>query len=266
MKVEVLVASMTEDPKKLFFKMNIQTNAIISNQTYKYSYEEFVFEGNKVRIYNSAERGVGKNRNLALDCAKGDICILADDDEIFISGYEKKIISAYKDIPHADVIIFNLIESNSTSLRKKIKKTIRVRFWNYMRYGAARISFRRTSVTKYGTHFNVHFGGGTEHSAGEDVLFLNSCLKNKLKIYAVNIDIAKLDNSRESTWFNGYTKKYFIDKGILFASISRNFSFFLCLQFILRKSKVFNNEVSKWQAFKWMLKGIKLFDNGNGYK
>lgn len=89
MKVEVLVASMTEDPKKLFFKMNIQTNAIISNQTYKYSYEEFVFEGNKVRIYNSAERGVGKNRNLALDCAKGDICILADDDEIFLSGYEK---------------------------------------------------------------------------------------------------------------------------------------------------------------------------------
>ena len=70
--------------------MNIQTNAIISNQTYKYSYEEFVFEGNKVRIYNSAERGVGKTEIWLWIVLKGDICILADDDEIFLSGYEKK--------------------------------------------------------------------------------------------------------------------------------------------------------------------------------
>ena len=101
--------------------MNIQTNAIISNQTYKYSYEEFVFEGNKVRIYNSAERGVGKT----------EIWLWIVLKEIFVYWLMmmkyffldmKKIISAYKDIPHADVIIFNLIESNSTSLRKRLRR------------------------------------------------------------------------------------------------------------------------------------------------
>lgn len=90
-----------------------------------------------------------------------------------------------------------------------------------MRFGAARIAFRRKSITKNGITFNLHFGGGTEYSAGEDTLFLHDCLRKGLKIVAVPDSIATLLENRESTWFKGYTDKYFLDRGALFAAISK---------------------------------------------
>ena len=63
------------------------------------------------------------------------------------------------------------------------------------------------------------FGGGAKYSAGEDSIFLKSCLDNGLKIYAVPYALAFLNDDRPSTWFNGYTDKYFFDKGVLYSCL-----------------------------------------------
>lgn len=255
MNLQVLVATMHQRDHSLLEKMNIQSDAIIGNQCDRNEIEEFKYNGHKIKYLSFAERGVGLNRNNALMRATADICVLADDDMVYVDKYDKIIKEQFKQNPKADVIIFNLIEEEPT--RYIIKEKYKVQFMNYMRFGAVRIAFKTKSITKNGISFNQHFGGGTEHSAGEDVLFLTDCLKKKLNIIAVPIYIAYLTEERDSTWFEGYTDKFFKDKGILFYYISKRWSKLLCLQFVIRRRNMFKKDKNIIEAYKLMLEGIK---------
>jgi glycosyltransferase involved in cell wall biosynthesis len=261
MKIQVLVATMDQRDHSLLDKMNIQSDAIVANQCDKVDFEEFKYDGHSIKYLSFSEYGVGLNRNNALMRANSDICILADDDLVYVNDYVNKIQKCFSENPDADVIIFNLIESEQN--RYVIRKRQNVHFWNFMRYGAARIAFRTRSITKNGIAFNLHFGGGAEYSAGEDTLFLNDCLKKNLKIVAVPEYIATLSDARESTWFKGYTNKYFIDRGALFSCISKRWAKILCFQYCWRHRKVFEKEMTWYNAYQLMVKGIKDFNNKN---
>lgn len=113
---------------------------------------------------------------------------------------------------------------------------------NYLRYGTARVAVRLKAVKENAIYFNQCFGGGTEHSHGEDNLFLTACLDKKLKIVAVPVYIARLTEERESTWLSGYNEKYLKDQGRLYKAISRKWWKLLCLQDIIRHRKVYNRK------------------------
>ena len=255
LKKEILIATMFQKDFSLIEKMNVKTDAIICNQTDHYAYDQVIQNNNTYKLFNFHEKGVGLNRNNALMRSKADVCILADDDMVFYDDYASKVESWFQKYPNADVLIFNIDEENSK--RYKIVKPFKVNKFNYMRFGAARIVFKRESVTRKGIFFNLHFGGGTEHSAGEDVLFLNSCLKNNLIIMAVPDSIAKLVDDRPSTWFEGHTKKFFIDKGFLYEALSPKWAKLLSLQFCIRRYRLFKEEVTFKNALKWTNEGIK---------
>jgi glycosyltransferase involved in cell wall biosynthesis len=257
MTLQVLVATMNQHDYSLLNKMNIQSDAIVGNQCDRNEVEEFNYNEYSIKYLSFNERGVGLNRNNALMRATADICILADDDMVFVDNYAGIVEQAFDENPTADVIIFNLIES--APKRYVNKQKFRVRYRNYMRFGAARIAFRTRSVTRSGISFNLHFGGGAEYSAGEDTLFLHSCLNKKLKIIAVPYYIASLTEERESSWFKGYTQKYFIDKGIFYACLSSKWARLLCLQDAIRHRKVYSKE-KKWIGhYKTMCMGVKVF-------
>ena len=110
MKIQVLVAAMNQTDFSLIKKMNIKTDAIVGNQCDRNLIEKIDIGEQSVLYLNFAERGVGLNRNNALMRADGDICLFADDDMIYTDDYVEIIERAYKEIPDADVIIFNLIE------------------------------------------------------------------------------------------------------------------------------------------------------------
>lgn len=255
MSLEVLVATMHQDDYSLPEKMNIQSNAIIGNQCDRNEISEIEFNGYRIRYLSFAERGVGLNRNNALMRSSADICVLADDDQVFVDGYKEIIEESFEKEPDADVILFNV----ECPERYLIRKRHRVRYYNFMRFGAPRIAFRRRSVTKHGISFNLHFGGGAEHSAGEDTLFLADCLRKDLKIVAVPLTIARLTSERESTWFQGYNEKYFLDKGTLFKCLSSRWFGLLCLQYAIRRRRTFRNEFSWKAALKLMLEGARAF-------
>lgn len=250
MKVQVLVASMHQKDRSLPEKMNIQTDVIVGNQCDRNSVEEFTFNGHKARYLNFAERGVGLNRNNCLMRADADICLFADDDMRFFDGYEKTVKKAFEDNPKADVILFNIKEKEPTRyINKSVKK---IGYFNFLRYGAARIAVRLDSVKLNNIYFNQCFGGGTEHSAGEDNIFLASCLKAGLKLYSSPLYLAELTDERESSWFKGYNEKYLRDKGCLFKVISRRWWKALCLQDALRHGNLYN--MSVYKAYKLMIK------------
>ena len=255
MSIQVLVASMNQQDYGLLERMNIQTDAIVGNQCDRNEIEEVTYKGHQVKYLSFNERGVGLNRNNTLMRATADICILADDDIEFTNGYAEKIKKYFKDNPKADVIIFNLIEKPKK--RFVIENEFRVTYRNFMKFGAARIAFRRKSVTQAGISFNLHFGGGAEFSAGEDTLFLKECLKKRLNILAIPEFIATLSNTRESSWFKGYTDKYFIDRGALFAAVSQKWAWLLCLQFAIRRRRKFNKYKSWYETFQLMIQGVK---------
>lgn len=253
MKIQVLVATMYQKNHTLLKKMNIKSNAIIGNQCNCNGVEKFKYNEHDITYLNFNERGVGLNRNNALMRATGDICLFADDDMIYKDNYVEIVEKAFNENPKADVLIFNLIEKNPR--RYIIKKKCKINYFNYMRYGTARIAVKLKSIKENGIYFNQCFGGGTEHCHGEDNLFLTECLNKKLNIYAIPEYIATLTEERESTWEQVTIDKYLEDQGYLYKKISPRFYKVLCLQNAIKRRKFYGNSIIK--AYLKMLCGSK---------
>ena len=218
-RIEVLVACMHQTDDSLYKEMNLKTDAILANQTDEFSYREYnEVDGCKVKLISTQDRGVGKNRNKALLFATGDYLLCADEDMIYEDGYSEIVSNAFENQKKADIIVFNLTYLNRhTPGRMAGKRFKRLYFWNSMRYGAARIAIKRSALEKTMLSFSHLYGGGAKYSSGEDTLFIREALRKGLRMYYCPNVIAKV-KQEESSWFCGYTDKYFIDKGVLIAN------------------------------------------------
>ena len=256
MELQVLVSTMHQTDHALIEKMKIKSNAIIINQCEKNEFEEFEYNGHKIKFLSFAERGVGLSRNNALMRATDDICLFADDDVAYVDNYADIIVQEFLHNPKADIIIFNVLSTNSSREEYINKNNKRLRLFNCLKYGTVRIAVKTNSIRIANVSFSLLFGGGAKYSAGEDSLFLADCLNKGLKIYASSKIIGTTTNI-ESTWFKGYTDKYFIDKGVFFAFLSKKWAKILSLQFVLRHHKIFKKEKSCIAAYRLMCLGIK---------
>lgn len=255
MKIQVLVATMNQQDHSLLEKMNIQTDAIVGNQCDRNEVEHFMHEEHKIAWYSFSERGVGLNRNNALLRATADIGMFADDDMIYVKSYPEIVNKAFEEIPDADIIVFDLRYPNDD--RRPITKTKRLRKKDCMRFGAARFAVRLSKIHLNGISFNICFGGGAKYSSGEDTLFLNDCLKKDLKIYSYPAVIAHLQEERESTWFQGFTDKFFFDKGIVYYLLNRRLSVIYGAYHCIKYRKRYS-EYGWRKAFKQVRSGIRI--------
>jgi len=259
MKLEVLVACMHQSDDRLYLEMNLQTDAILANQCDVFDYKEFQQEnGSTVKLISTPDRGVGKNRNKALSFASGEYLLFADEDMVYNDDYESVVKQAFERKKNADIIIFNLKYLNRAPKRKKSKtKFIRLHFWNALRYGAARIAIRKKSLEKATLSFSHLYGGGAPYSSGEDSLFIREAFRKKLKIYYCPITIATV-KQENSTWFNGYNEKFFVDKGILIANAFPFLKHFLIYYFAF-KMRTLSKEFGFRRILSLLKQGIKKF-------
>lgn len=251
MNIETLVVTMNQECRQLVKKMNIQTDAIIGNQCKQNQIEEFKDRNLNIKVISLKEKGVGLNRNTILMRANADFVVFADDDMVFHDGYPDVVLKAFNDNPKADVIIFNLDEDTETQFKNNKKKKINK--YNYMRYGAARFVMRTNKIKLNNIYFNLNFGGGTKFSAGEDSLFLKDCLKHNLNVIAVPDSLATLENSRESSWFEGYNDKYFFDKGVFYYFANPRLSKLYCIYYYLK----YHKRISYAKMLSKMLDGVR---------
>ena len=78
-KVEVLITTVDcKDFNGLLKKMNIQTNAMIGNQTSYNKIDSIDYNSLTIPVYSFNERGVGLNRNNLLMRSKADYCLFGD--------------------------------------------------------------------------------------------------------------------------------------------------------------------------------------------
>ena len=259
MRVQVLVATMSQNDFSKVKSMNISSDCIYANQANETSYKQQDFDFGTVKMVTTETRGVGINRNIALLYSEGDYLLFSDDDLVYVDGYQKIVEQAFEHCPKADGIIFNIVTVGFDYGRRKNIKVKRVRWYNSFNYGAVRLAVKRNSIKREGITFSTNFGGGTKYSAGEDTLFINSMLKKGLKLFTYPVVIATVDQTT-STWFKGYNEKFYYDKGALFSAISKFWAKPLCLQYLVRHREHKKNGISFFKAYKLMKQGIKGYE------
>ena len=263
LRVQVLVSAVNQDIAKLPAKMNIETDALIVNQCDKYDYQEFSMKKEsdsagcpgKVQCFSMKERGVGLSRNTALLHADAEICLFSDEDIVLSAGYQNTIRDAYLKYPDADMILFNVkvAPARRTYWNEQVK---RIHWYNYGRYPAYSISGKLDALRRANVHFSLLFGGGAKYSNGEDSLFLRDCLKAGLKIYAVTDCIGE-EIERQSTWFHGYTEKFFTDRGVLYHYLYGKLAGVFALRFLVKNKGEMCVEIPFKKACRLMKDGIR---------
>ncbi|QNO13384.1 glycosyltransferase family 2 protein [Alkalicella caledoniensis] len=259
MNLEVLVSTMNQRDYSLINKMNIQSNAVVINQCNDNSQIEFLHSQHRIRWINKSERGLSKSRNLAIKSSEADICMISDDDLIYVDDYVEKVKAQFDKYPNADIITFQV-----EGIEEKFKDYhVEVRELNYltsMKVASVEIAFKRDSIIGNKIKFDENFGAGARFQMGEENIFLTQCLQKGLNILYVPVKIADL-HIGESSWFNGYNKDYFISKGAQFTAMSRMLANVYIIQYVLRKHKLFKNDISRFRALKLMMIGRKEYLN-----
>lgn len=252
-RVGVAVATMNLiDSQSLVKRMRITGDYLIVNQITKESSDEI----NTLRVKSYRERGLSRSRNRAIEHLQSDILVVADDDMYYAKEYENVIADAYIKYPDADIIAF-YVDNEITQKSKPKRKEGRLNRLQTMQISSWQITFRRQSVRRVGLHFDEKFGTGTDRYMGEENIFLFDAVRKGLRIYYVPQKIATLMADTESTWFEGYSEKYFYVRGATFCRMQPQFTFLLILQFALRKHHLYKGDTSFLNAVSHMIKGAR---------
>lgn len=241
-------------------KSNVQTDVVVVNQCDLDSISEFDFTnkyGNKchAKFINTTERGLSRSRNLAIQNAWGDICLICDDDELLDDDYSKKILSSYDSHPDKHVIIFQIERKDKQTPKKYPQNEGAVGLKQILQTSSVQITFRRNKILENHISFDVKLGSGTGNGAGEENKFLIDSKKAKLFIYYVPINIGTVLMGN-SSWFKGYDAEYMRNRGWVSRRILGScVGFAYIIFFVIRHRNLYSNNLSIASAFKNMFVG-----------
>lgn len=248
--LQVLVATMHQKELSIVEKMNIRCSAVIANQADR---NEILVKGD-LKMITTTTRGVGLNRNIALLASDAEILLFADDDVVYNDDMPQAVITAFRENPQADVLIFGMdIVKNGRVIERRYLKNRRLHVFNAMRFGTCRIAIRRKALLRANLIFNQNFGGGCPFSSGEDSLFLKACFDRGLKVYA-NQYVLGTCAKDTSTWFVGCDEKYFYDKGVLMRYLFPRVPRVMALYFAIRFKRP--TDIKIMQRIRLMQEGV----------
>lgn len=254
MSIDILISCMHQKDWSIVERSKLQGGAVIVNQCDRNGEEEKLINGCSVCMHSTTQRGLSRSRNMAIEHSHADICLISDDDEIYAEGYEEKLVKAFTEYPKADVILFQV--------QNDIGKTFsphpfRVGYIKALKFASWQIAFRRDSIMKADIRFDVEMGSGTGHGSNEETKFLYDCLRKRLQLQYVPVEIARLIPESESQWFKGFDTKYFLNRGWSTARyMGKFFGTLYVTYFAIRKFPLYRKDCSMFRAWANMLKGI----------
>lgn len=252
MKLELLMSCMYQKDNKLIEKSQVTGDVIVINQCEQDTYAEYKTEKGVAKVFSTTQRGLTRSRNMAIEESDADICLLCDDDEIFVVEYEKRILKAHEELPQADVIVFK-IKNRVPSFKDKV---IRLRFPKTMKVSSWQISFKRQSLKKAEIRFDELLGAGSGNGAEEELKFLIDCEKAGLKIFYVPSVIASVEQT-ESSWFSGFTEQFFVNRGATTRYIlGVPLAVIYAVYYVVKKKKMYETQITMSSALKAIFKGI----------
>jgi len=136
-----------------------------------------------VRIINVAERGLSKSRNMAIKNAIKTICLIADDDVVYLQNFDEEIINAFNQNLDAAIITFNHQRIGLDKPQNNSKKPYRHSKKTIYDVCSIEIAFRLNSIRENNLFFDKYFGLGSYFEIAEEFLFLRGAIKLNLKLY-----------------------------------------------------------------------------------
>ena len=258
MNLEVMVSTMHQRDISLIEKMNLKSDVLIINQCERIEEYRARTNNNVVRMLSDNKRGLSMSRNKAIENSIGDVCLIADDDLVYVDGYKERVLNQFIKYPEADIIVFQ-VEGIEQEFKKYSSKAKKINFITSMKVASVEVAFKLKSIKDANIKFDDLFGAGSTYFMGEESIFLFDALKKNLKIIYVPIKIADL-HIETSSWFTGYNSAYFVSKGACYTRMSISFSRILIFQFAFRKYKLFKEQdMNIKNAIQFMLEGRKNY-------
>lgn len=260
MTFELLVSCVAKDARELAEKMNISSDAVIVSQKEETDSEtEFDRSGKRIRVITRTGKGVGLSRNTCIDASNADIILFADEDIVYEKDYEAAVMNEFSAHPEADILLFNVkvCEERRTYWNDDFH---RVKWYNCGRYPAYSIAARASVLKMSGVRYSLLFGGGAKYSNGEDSLFLSDCLKKGLKLFATPVCIGE-EIPRPSTWFFGFTDKFFYDRGVLYHFLYGKTAKLWGIRWLLKMKPQYSDKVTYKEAKELLFMGISDGDD-----
>ncbi len=137
-----------------------------------------------IRVINTEERGLPQSRNMAIRNAIGEICLVADDDVLYVNDLESIILNGYTTYPDAAVITFQLMNTKGKLYRSYPDITEHTSKHINTVNGVV-ISFKKKMLLEKEVLYNPHFGLGTTFGTANEYVFMKNVLRAKLPAYFV---------------------------------------------------------------------------------
>ena len=258
MSFEILCVTMHQTDFSKIEAMNIHSDVVIANQADRNEYEECEFDKYRAKMVTTDTRGVSVNRNIAMLYASADIILFADDDQVFVEGYEAIVLDAFAAHPDADAIKFFVQSTNpdrplsyrrSESFRRANKR-------NLMPAGVPGFAVKRNFLTENNVFFDVRMGPGCEIYCGEDSVFIDQLFKRGATVYH-SPELLSYVKQEESTWFSGYTEQYFNSCGYIYGRIYGILSPLACVRRAVRLKRHSHCEWKICRMLRLMLRGAR---------
>ena len=253
--LEILIS--TKDRDNLDFLNNIFVNynahsipILIINQTQNLNFS--CPHSDNINLINVNQIGLSKSRNLAIENAKADICLLADDDIVYENNFESIIINAFNLNPSADIITFKMNDFKGNSfkdypiIKKHNKKSLS--FVN-----SVVIAFRRNSIISNKVFFDENFGLGSTFQTADEYVFLRNALNLNLNIVFHNEVI--LSHPVDSSGKDVASDRILFAKGALFYKYYNVLSFLKLIHYLYLMFKF--KYISLGQVINKYLIGVK---------
>ena len=259
-KLQVLLSILGMDDINYIDSLKITGDAVVVNQCDIENKEDIIRRSvngsdQTVTYLQTKERGLSRSRNMAIDAASAEVCILCDNDVVYEDNYEKLILDEFDKRKDADIIVFYIKRPEKP--KPNYDKDRKMDYLSVLKIFSPEVAFRKDRIKDL--RFNVDFGAGSgKYIQGEENIFLYDALKKKKKIYYVPVKIAEL-KTVESTWFSAFDENFFISRGANYAAMSKVGSHVLIWQYALRKKYLYKENMTTLQTLKAMYKGRKEY-------
>ena len=253
--LEILISTKDRDNldflNNIFVNNNAHSNPIlIINQTQNLNFS--CPHSDNINLINVNQIGLSKSRNLAIENAKADICLLADDDIVYENNFESIILNAFNLNPSADIITFKMNDFKGNSfkdypiIKKHNKKSLS--FVN-----SVVIAFRRNSIISNKVFFDENFGLGSTFQTADEYVFLRNALNLNLNIVFHNEVI--LSHPVDSSGKDVASDRILFAKGALFYKYYNILSFLKLIHYLYLMFKF--KYISLGQVINKYLIGVK---------
>ena len=125
-----------------------------------------------------ASTGLSRSRNAALEHARGDILLVADDDVVHPPGAFAAIRRFFAENPGLDLFVGRSLDPDGRPRKRPLPRRLGLTRLNAARASSHEIALRLAPVRAAGVRFDEGFGvgAGTEATLGEEYVFLADCL------------------------------------------------------------------------------------------